>query len=74
MKVTEIVTTRTVSGGTTTTANSYVANNRSYIGNEFSVAGNIDLRKSQIVNLPNHRKIGLGENLPMVVVFQAIEI
>lgn len=74
MKVTEIVTTRTVSGGTTTTANSYISNNRAYINNEFSAAGNMDLRKSQIVNLPNHRKIGLGENLPMVVVFQAIEI
>lgn len=60
MKVTEIVTTRNVSGVTTTSANSYISNNRAYINNDFTQIGNMDLRKSQIVNLPNHRKIGLG--------------
>lgn len=74
MKVTEIVTTRTVSGATTTTANSYLAGNRSFISTGFAADGYNDLRKSQIMNLPNHKKIGLGENLPMVIVFQTIEI
>ena len=73
MKVTEIVTTRTVSGETHTTANSFIAGNRSYINSGFTPEVNM-LRQSQIVNLPNHRKMGLGDNLPMVVVFQTIEI
>ena len=73
MKVTEITTTRTVSGATTTTANSFIAN-RSFISTGFGAEGYNDLRKSQIQNLPSYRKVGLGDNLPMVVVFQAIEI
>ena len=33
-----------------------------------------DMRKSKIQNLPSFKKTNLGENMPFVVVFQAIEI
>ena len=33
-----------------------------------------DMRSSKIQNLPNFKKLNLGENMPFVVVFQSIEI
>jgi hypothetical protein len=38
--------------------------------NDFTDFG--DMRKSKIQNLPNFKKTNLGENMPFVVVFQAI--
>lgn len=32
------------------------------------------MRSSKIQNLPNFKKLNLGENMPFVVVFQSIEI
>jgi len=39
-----------------------------------SVNYNDDLRRSRIQNLPNYKKVGLGENQQFVIVFQTIEI
>ena len=39
-----------------------------------SLSYNDDLRKSRIQNLPNYKKVNLGENREMVIVFQTIEI
>ena len=51
--------------------------NRSFISTALisdSMAYGDDLRKSRIQNLPNYRKINLGDNLQFIVVFQTIEI
>lgn len=62
---------------------SYVFNNTTNPGNRSfistalvsnSMAYGDDLRKSQIQNLPNYRKINLSENIQFIVVFQTIEI
>lgn len=62
---------------------SYVFNNtggptnRSFISTALitdSMAYGDDLRKSRIQNLPNYKKINLGDNIQFIVVFQTIEI
>lgn len=49
--------------------------NRSFISTALitdSMAYGDDLRKSRIQNLPNYKKINLGDNIQFIVVFQTI--